>query len=67
MKCSHGATTGEIDDESLFYLRSRGINLKDAKKILLNGFLNEALNPIENILYINTIKDNINKWLLNVN
>ena len=67
VKCSHGSTTGAIDLDSLFYLRSRGINLKEAKKILLNGFLNEIITPIDIISYNNKINKKINNWLYNVN
>lgn len=38
VKCSHGATVGRIDDEQLFYLRSRGIAMEEAKKIILYAF-----------------------------
>ncbi|WP_052284947.1 Fe-S cluster assembly protein SufD [Kluyvera genomosp. 1] len=38
VKCSHGATVGRIDDEQLFYLRSRGVALEEAKKIILYAF-----------------------------
>ena len=36
-----GATTGELDEQMLFYLRSRGLNKEEAKKILIEGFVNE--------------------------
>ena len=48
VKCSHGATTGELDEEMLFYLRSRGLNTEDAKKLLLEGFINELFDNVEN-------------------
>jgi Fe-S cluster assembly protein SufD len=47
VKCSHGATTGDIDEDSLFYLRSRGIPEAEAKKILVRAFLAEAIEEIE--------------------
>ncbi len=46
VKCTHGATTGQMDDESLFYLRSRGINENDAKALLNLAFANDVLNNI---------------------
>ncbi len=46
VKCSHGATTGEIDSESLFYLRSRGIGEEMAKEMLIHAF---AADVLENI------------------
>lgn len=35
VKCSHGATVGRIDDEQMFYLRSRGINQQDAQQMII--------------------------------
>ena len=46
VKCTHGATTGQMDDEALFYLRSRGINEADAKALLNLAFANDILNNI---------------------
>ena len=42
--CAHGATVGEIDDEQLFYLKSRGISEKKAKQILITAFLKDIIN-----------------------
>ncbi|GHN02838.1 Fe-S cluster assembly protein SufD [Cytophagales bacterium WSM2-2] len=49
VKCSHGCTTGQLDEEALFYLRSRGIPLTTAKAMLLYAFAAETLEPIKNI------------------
>ena len=38
-----GATSGQIEEEELFYLRSRGIPLKDAQRLIVHGFLDEVL------------------------
>jgi len=46
VKCTHGATTGQMDDEALFYLRSRGINEPDAKALLNLAFANDILSNI---------------------
>jgi Fe-S cluster assembly protein SufD len=46
VKCSHGATVGELDADQLFYLRSRGIGEADARSMLVRAFLAEALDPI---------------------
>ncbi len=43
VKCSHGATVGELDAEQLFYLRSRGIPDAEARAMLVRAFLAEAL------------------------
>lgn len=46
VKCSHGATVGELDETALFYLRSRGIGLKEARAMLIHAFLNEILSEL---------------------
>jgi Fe-S cluster assembly protein SufD len=46
VKCSHGATVGELDAEQLFYLRSRGIGAAEARSILVRAFLAEALDLV---------------------
>lgn len=48
VKCSHGCTSGQLDDEALFYLRSRGIKESSAQAMLLYAFANEVLAPIQN-------------------
>ena len=47
VKCAHGATIGQIDQNSLFYLRSRGISEEDARAMLTYAFLNDVLEEIE--------------------
>jgi Fe-S cluster assembly protein SufD len=47
VKCSHGCTSGQLDDEALFYLRSRGIAAPIAKAMLLYAFAGEVLAPIQ--------------------
>lgn len=46
VKCTHGATIGQLDDEAVFYLRSRGINRQDARSLLTFAFAGENLNKI---------------------
>ena len=46
VKCSHGSTSGSIDLDSIYYLKSRGISEKDAFKMLINGFLGEILEKL---------------------
>jgi|TARA_B100001964_G_scaffold137772_1_gene151926 Fe-S cluster assembly protein SufD len=46
VKCSHGSTTGNIDQNFIFYLMSRGLSKEQANKILVEGFLNEAIETI---------------------
>lgn len=46
VKCSHGSTTGQLDEEALFYLQSRGVGLGIAQKLLLEGFIAEIADKI---------------------
>src|SRR6056300_531809 len=48
VKCSHGSTSGNIDENSIFYLMSRGLSYDQSKKLLTNGFLNEVIEKITN-------------------
>jgi len=47
VKCSHGSTTGQLDEEAKFYLRSRGLSEDSATKLLLNAFAEEVLRGIK--------------------
>jgi Fe-S cluster assembly protein SufD len=47
VKCTHGATIGQIDDEAVFYLRSRGIGREEARSMLTYAFANEIINQIK--------------------
>ena len=49
VKCSHGSTSGNIDENSLFYLMSRGINRQDAKKLLINAFISDVFEKITEV------------------
>lgn len=46
--CGHGATTGQIDDDLLFYLKARGVPDEEARSLLIQAFVGEALELIEN-------------------
>jgi len=48
VKCSHGSTSGNVDEDSIFYLMSRGLSYEQSKKLLTNGFLNEVIEKITN-------------------
>jgi len=43
VKCSHGSTTGRVNDDEIFYLMSRGISLEDARKIIVSGFFEDVI------------------------
>ncbi|MCH5222167.1 MAG: Fe-S cluster assembly protein SufD [Muribaculaceae bacterium] len=46
VKCSHGATTGQLDDRALFYMQSRGISLEEARKMLTQAFMVDVIDNI---------------------
>ena len=48
VKCSHGSSSGNIDQDSLHYLMTRGLSRKDSTKLLIKGFLNEVIEFIKN-------------------
>ncbi|MBI6544593.1 Fe-S cluster assembly protein SufD [Proteus vulgaris] len=66
VKCSHGATVGRIDDEQLFYLRSRGISLSNARKMIIHAFAAELTESLENSVIKAHVLDRINQRLLEV-
>ena len=43
VRCAHGATIGQLDEDALFYLRSRGVGLDDARSLLIHAFANEIV------------------------
>ena len=43
VKCSHGATVGQLDEDALFYLRARGLDIATAQQLLLHAFASEML------------------------
>ena len=47
LEASHGSTTGQLDPQALFYLRSRGIGEEEAKKMLILAFANTLIDRIE--------------------
>ena len=61
VKCSHGATVGQLEEEELFYLLSRGLNESLAKNLLTYGFAEEIVNKIE----IESIKRQLDEAVLN--
>ncbi len=60
VKCSHGSATGELDEDAIFYLRSRGIDLLAAKSLLIEGFAKEVTDKIK----IDSVKKRLNTILI---
>ena len=57
VKCSHGSTSGCLDENSIFYLMSRGIKRNDAEKLLINGFILDAVEKITDLEIKKFIKE----------
>ncbi|MBL4927513.1 Fe-S cluster assembly protein SufD [Fuscibacter oryzae] len=63
VKCSHGSTSGAIDETALYYLRSRGVPLKQAQSLLVLAFLAEAIAEIEDEAIADDIRGRLEGWL----
>ena len=62
VKCSHGATTGQLSDEEMFYLRSRGIPENEARAILLKAFAEDVIDTIKD----DYLKNKLDKKLIEI-
>ena len=47
VRCTHGATSGQINEDEMFYLRSRGIPVPVAQRLIVTGFLNEVIRRLD--------------------
>ena len=63
VKCSHGATVGDLDETALFYLRSRGIPPEAARRMLIEAFVVDAVELIEDEIVRAYLVDAIKSWL----
>ena len=63
VKCSHGSTTGAIDETALFYLRSRGVPKAQAQALMVLAFLAEAIAEIDDEAIADDIKSRLEGWL----
>ena len=63
VRCSHGATISQIDDEIVFYLKSRGVDEATARKLIVNGFFEEILDKINDDKMQEEIRTTIQKKL----
>ncbi len=57
VKCSHGSASGSLNEESIFYLMSRGLNYQQSKELLINGFLLDVVEKITDTEIRNLIKN----------
>ncbi len=63
VKCSHGSTTGQLDAEPLFYLRSRGLSEHQARKLLVQAFVDETVDKVADEQICTEIKEKAEAWL----
>ncbi|MBS0123968.1 SufB/SufD family protein [Thetidibacter halocola] len=61
--CSHGSTSGGIDDDSLFYLRARGIPRGEAEDLMTIAFIAEAVQEVEDVSLQEEIVERVSAWL----
>ena len=64
VKCAHGATVGQIQEEALFYLRSRGLTQLQARQLLMHAFAHEMVEKIENKTLRETFTHHLGKRLV---
>ena len=60
VQCGHGATAGHIDEEALFYMRSRGLDRETASRILIHAFASEMIETVE----LEPLRDYLNNLFL---
>jgi len=62
VKCTHGATIGQIDEDAVFYLRARGITVASARQILLRAFANESLQRMKIAAVRESLETEVQQW-----
>jgi Fe-S cluster assembly protein SufD len=60
VKCTHGATIGQLDDDALFYIQARGVGKKEAKMMLVQAFAGEIIGTLSNDI----LKDELHERLV---
>lgn len=63
VECAHGSAIGELDQDALFYLRARGISADDARRLLINAFLNDVFERIEDDTFQTAFRARAEGWL----
>ena len=63
VKCSHGATVGDLDRDALFYLRARGIDERTARGLLIEGFVRELIEAAPGVAVRARIERTVATWL----
>jgi Fe-S cluster assembly protein SufD len=63
VKCTHGSTVGQIDEETMFYFLSRGIDRGAARRLLIHGFTQEVISLVENDDVRKYVDELVSRWL----
>ena len=63
VKCSHGSTTGKLDETAMFYLRSRGVPYAEAEAMLVAAFAEEAFEEIDNEALAEAMRAHVARWM----
>ena len=65
VKCSHGSASGSLDENSIFYLMSRGLNYQQSKELLINGFVLDVIEKITDTEIKNLVKNiiGLKEWI----
>ncbi|MDB5410482.1 MAG: Fe-S cluster assembly protein SufD [Rhodospirillales bacterium] len=63
VKCSHGATVGDLDEAAMFYLRARGIPEKQARNMLVEAFAADAIDLVEDLRLQQHLRRHLDRWL----
>lgn len=63
VKCSHGATCGQLDEDPLFYMRARGIPLAQARAMLIESFLMQGVERVSDEAIVDEVHTQITEWL----
>jgi Fe-S cluster assembly protein SufD len=63
VKCAHGSTVGELDDDAMFYLRSRGVPEAQARAMLVEGFVATVFDEFDGLEGVEKLRDGLADWL----
>lgn len=66
VKCSHGSTTGQLDQEPIFYLRSRGLSEAQARMLMIQAFVGEVIEKVKDEPRAQAISEKAEQWLQSV-
>ena len=65
VRCAHGSTTGQLSEDVLYYLQTRGIEQLAAQKLMVKGFAREVFSNVSHEPTVNYLNERLNDWLTN--